>query len=103
MMCYSGSLRELKGAQGSLSKDLFEPRTATGSRMFPFWPDVMASKRSKRKKIDFRLPSVAQERLCLQAYSEKENPSVPECRTQDLPITSSDALRPLNRTNTAYC
>ena len=71
---------------GSLSTDICEPRTATGSQMFPFlawfcslpqtgkalvddcgltlqmqWPENAP----KREKFKFQLPSVAQKHLCL--------------------------------------
>ena len=70
--------------KGVYATDVREPRTATGSRIFPLlarfcpsqrtgktlvgrlWLDVtnvMASKRSKKENFDFRLPSVAHERL----------------------------------------
>ena len=69
---------------GSLRTDVREPPTATGSQIFPLlarfcssqrtgktlvgclWLDVtnvMASKRSKKEKFDFQLPSVAHKRL----------------------------------------
>ena len=70
----------------SLSTDVREPRTATGSRMFPFSAWFYFSPRTgkalvddcgltlqtrwrenaqKREKFKFQLPSVAQKRLCL--------------------------------------
>ena len=62
----------------SLSKDLFESRTATGRRMFKVLDELLPPKirykafilalttyKLQTRKLHFRLPSVAQKRLCL--------------------------------------
>ena len=83
VFCFCNVCGEIKG---SLSTDVREPRTATGSRMFPFWAWFCSLPRTekalvddcvltlqtrwrknapKTRKFNFRLPSVAQKHLCL--------------------------------------
>ena len=78
----------------SLSTDVREPRTATGSRMFPFLAWFCSLPRTgkalvddcgltlqtrwrenapKREKYNFRLPSVAQKRWCLSSLISSPN------------------------------
>ena len=67
---------QVKSRIGNLSTDVFQPRTATGNWIFPFWNVFMPSHsvtsshsnqqwRAYPETFHFRLPSVAHKRLFL--------------------------------------